>query len=131
MRIIPFFLGAILVYGSGALAADAWSEGPGASQGTAIYLDGPAALARLQAANPRHYARAQQIIAAANELCRPVAGKVQYARFDAKDISCARMLLRTSNPPKREISFRLDDTRYIALVAVTDDPARLVAAARR
>jgi hypothetical protein len=41
------------------------------------------------------------------------------------------MLLRTSNPAKREITFRLDDTKYIALVAMTDDPPRLVAASPR
>jgi len=85
-------------------------------------------LAELRAANPVHYARAQKILAAANQLCRPTTGKVEYAKFDAKNISCIRSLIKTSNPPKRELSFRLDDTRYIALVTLTDDPPRLVAA---
>jgi hypothetical protein len=96
--------------------------------GGVVYLDDEASLAQLRAVNPVHYARAQKIIDAANQLCRPTAGEVEYAKFDAKDISCLRSLLRTSNPPKRQISFRLDDTRYIALVTVTDDPPRLVAA---
>ncbi len=93
-----------------------------------VYLYGPADLARLRATNPAHSARAEKIMAAANELCRPQAGAVSYARFQARDVSCVDMLLRTSNPPKRQISFTLDDTRYIAMVVVTDDPARLVPA---
>jgi hypothetical protein len=91
-----------------------------------VYLDGQSDLDRLRATNPGHYARAERIMAAANELCRPKSGVVSYAKFDARDISCVDMLLRTSNPPKRQISFTLDDTHYIALVVITDDPARLV-----
>jgi hypothetical protein len=93
-----------------------------------VHLDGAADLAQLLATNPRHYARAQRVLGAAAELCRPRPGDVSFARLDARDVSCARMLLKTSNPPKRTISFTLDDTRYIALVVVTDDPPRLVPA---
>lgn len=93
-----------------------------------VYLDGQADLDRLRATNPGHYARAERIMAAANELCRPTSGDVWYARFDARDISCVEMLLKTSNPPKRQISFTLDDTRYIALVVITDDKPRVVPA---
>jgi hypothetical protein len=109
-----------------ACMSGAWAVSPGG--GGVVYLDDPASLAGLRAANPGHYARAQKILAAANQLCRPKAGEVEYAKFDAKNISCQRTLIKTSNPPKRQISFRLDDTQYIALVTLTDDPARLVAA---
>jgi hypothetical protein len=95
-----------------------------------VYLYGQADLDRLRATNPGHYARAERIMAAANELCRPQAGDVTYAKFDAQDIYCADMLLKTSNPPQRQISFTLDATRYIALVAVTDDPPRVMPAIR-
>jgi hypothetical protein len=81
-----------------------------------VYLYGQSDLDRLRATHPGHYARAERIMAAANELCRPKPG----------DISCAEMLVKTSNPPKRQISFTLDDTHYIALVVITEDPARLV-----
>ena len=104
----------------------AWAGTPGA--GGVVYLDDPASLAELRAANPGHYARAQKILAAANYLCRPTAGEVEYAKFDAKNISCLRSLIKTSNPPKGQIRFRLDDTQYVALVTLTDDPPRLVAA---
>ena len=92
--------------------------------GNVVYLDGAADLQRLRAANPQHAARAEKIMAAANELCRPEPGNVSYASFQARDISCSDMLLRTSLPPKRQIAFTLDDTRYIALVVITDDPPR-------
>ena len=95
-----------------------------------VYLNGQDDLDRLRATHPDRYARAERIMTAANELCRPRPGEVSYAKFEAKDISCSDMLLKTSNPPKRRISFTLDDTRYIALVAVTDDPPRVMPATR-
>jgi len=93
-----------------------------------IYLDGPAALAELRSTNPDHYARAERIFAAASRLCREGAAQLQYAVADARDFSCG-MLLKTSNPPKRQISFRLDDTRYVALVTLSDEAPKLIPAA--
>jgi hypothetical protein len=126
MRKITLTLGLAIACISGVGGpSGAWAAEPGAA---VIYLDGPASLAQLRAANPIHYQRALKIIDAANELCRPQPGELEYTKFDAKNISCAQSLLLTSNPPKRQLSFRLDDTQYIALVAVTDDPPKLVAA---
>ena len=101
-------------------------ELPGTEVKPPVYLSGAADLDRLRASNPDHYARAQRIIAAADHLCPPGRGEFRYATLNARDLRCARMLLRTSNPPKWQMSFRLDDTRYIATVIVTDDPPRLV-----
>lgn len=101
--------------------ATAWADGG------VVHLD-ERALEQLRTSNPSHYARAQEILAAANYLCRPTAGEVEYAKLGAKNVSCLDDLVRTSNPPKREISFRLDDTQYVALVVLTDDPPRLVQA---
>jgi hypothetical protein len=92
-----------------------------------VYLDSRG-LEELRTSNPGHYARAQRILAAANHLCRPQVPEVYLAQFGVRDFSCAPMLLLTSLPPKREIGFRLDHTRYIARVVVTDDPPRLVPA---
>lgn len=89
-----------------------------------VHLNDAADLARLQATNPVHYARAQRIMAAANELCRPAPGEISYVRFEARDISCSDMLMLTSNPPKRQIGFTLDETHYIAMVVITDTPPR-------
>ena len=91
-----------------------------------VHLDGAASLAQLARANPNHAARAERIIAAAAELCKPGPETVNFASFQADDIACNGAILRTSNPPKREISFRLDDTRYLALVTVTDLEPRAV-----
>jgi hypothetical protein len=75
-------------------------------------------LAKLRTANPDHYARAARLIASANRLCQP--GKPKLQNVDGRDISCGLLLL-TSNPPKRELSFVLDRTRYVALVTMTAD----------
>ena len=118
MRIAAIMLGLALASSGSAIAGSP----------RVVYLDGPTALDHLRATRPDHYARAQRILAAANRLCRPDGARVLPAFLDARDLSCSEMLLRTSNPPKREIEFRLDDVRYIALVRLTDDPPRIVAA---
>jgi hypothetical protein len=92
-----------------------------------VYLDGPSDLARLRQVNPAHYARAERILAAANQLCRPGHGQVQELA-GSQNIKCEALLLRTSNPPKTEIRFTLDQTHYVALVVITDDPPRPVPA---
>ncbi len=105
----------------------AWGEAvPAQPLKPPIYLSGAADLDRLRAANPDHYARAERILAAADRLCRPGRGEIQFAVFNVRDLQCSRMLLKTSNPPKFQLSFRLDETRYIATVTVTDSPPRLV-----
>jgi hypothetical protein len=92
-----------------------------------VRLDTPAELARLQATNPAHYARARRLIEAANVLCPPRQAKLQGADLDSRRVACGHVFL-TSNPPKREITFTLDGTRYAALVAITADPPRAVRA---
>jgi hypothetical protein len=100
----------------------AWADG-------VVRLESSSDLAQLRHSNFRHYQQALKIMDAANELCRPHAGEVE--KTDAKAVACSQVLLRTSNPAKREITFRLDSTRYVALVALTDDPPQLVAATSR
>jgi len=119
MRKSALTLGLAVVCMSGGLA---WADG-------VVRLEGPSDLAQLRHSNFRHYQQALKIMDAANELCRPHAGEVE--KTDAKDVACSQVLLRTSNPAKREITFRLDNTRYVALVAITDDPPKLVAATSR
>ncbi|MBX5463066.1 MAG: hypothetical protein IRZ28_18505 [Steroidobacteraceae bacterium] len=93
-----------------------------------VYLGGVASLERLREDNMNHYLRAQRILAAADELCRPGPEVTTFVRFEASDISCSSLLLKTSYPPKREIGFTLDDLRYIALVTVTDASPRFMPA---
>ena len=117
MRKSALGLGLAIACMSGAWAQDA------------VHLNSPADLEQLRATNFRHYQQALKIMGDANRLCRPHAGAVENT--DAKDVSCSQILLRTSNPPKRDLSFRLDNTTYIALVTLTDDPPKLVAANSR
>ncbi len=90
-----------------------------------IYLNGAADLEQLRATNLAHYLRAEKILAAANEICRPKPDQTFLARFDA-DPYCLAMLWKTSFPPKKQLSFRLDDVRYVALVTVAGSPGKVV-----
>lgn len=121
-----FLLTLVLTAASAAPADDLLPKRFGAPK-TTVYLNGPGDLARLRDTNPRHYARAERVLAAADHLCRPGAGEVQPV-VGSRDVHCAGMLLLTSNPPQWRMTFTLDDTRYIALVMITDDPARLIPA---
>ncbi|TLY79449.1 MAG: hypothetical protein E6K49_03810 [Gammaproteobacteria bacterium] len=128
-KLLP--LAIAVAWSAAALATDvaprAPDKVPDKPSGNVVFLDGPA-LAELQSTNPNHYARAKRILAAANYLCRPRVPQPYLASFAAQELSCAGLLLRTSNPPKWQIGFRLDDTRYIAWVIISDDPPRAVPA---
>src|SRR5215471_10069755 len=95
-----------------------------------VRLDNPGALEHLRTTNPAHYAQATRILAEANHLCRPTQAQILRAKPEANEASCATMLLWASNPPKRVVQFSLDHTRYVAVVAITDDPPRLMAASQ-
>jgi hypothetical protein len=84
-----------------------------------VYLRGEQDLAQLKATNPNHYERARKIMAAADVVCKPGPLSVVPAEANAKDTSCAEMLVLTSYPPKRTIGFTLDDVRYVAYVVLT------------
>lgn len=93
-----------------------------------VYLNGPEAMAELEKTNPRHYAIARKILAAGPELCEAGAPRIYKATLGAEEISCSGFLLRTSNPPKKQISFELEDATYIALVVVKGSEATMVPA---
>ena len=120
-----FTLGILLALTGACATGVAADEAPLTSPPSrTVYLNGPADLAQLRKVNPAHYARAERILAAANHLCRPGPGELEQAAQEARDLNCDASIFRASNPPKWQITFRLDDTRYVALVTVTDDPPR-------
>ena len=88
-------------------------------------LNDQEALDGLQHSNPRHYAIARRILAAANEICDAGKGEPIQAKFNARYIACAQSFWMTSNPPKRALEFRIDDTVYSALVIVRDTHGKL------
>jgi hypothetical protein len=102
-------------------ASVCWADEP-------VHLDSAADLARLRETNPDHYGRAVRLMNAANTLCKP--GEPKLQNTDGRDISCG-MLLLTSNPPKRALSFTLDNTRYVAIVTITADRPELMHADQR
>lgn len=93
-----------------------------------VLLDGDEALAKLQISNPRHYAIARRIFAAATEICNLGDAEPILTKYGADYIGCARGLWLTSNPPKREIFFHIDDTAYSARVVVKELGTKLVPA---
>jgi hypothetical protein len=109
--------------GPQAAAAGATSGAP-----RVVYLTGDESLTELRHRNPQHYARARRIIAAADSLCRSKPPHTEYAKFDARDIACVRSMIFTSYPPQRRLSFRLDDTEYVAMVVLREHLAKLVPA---
>jgi hypothetical protein len=106
---------------SGACFGQAWSTAPPPSPPTRtwVHLNGAADLEHLRATNFNHYLRAQKILAAANEICQPGPTHAYPTAFEGEYISCESMFWLTSNPPKKLLSFHLDDVGYIALVSVT------------
>ncbi len=88
-------------------------------------LDDQQALEDLQQSNPRHYAIARRILAAAKEICDAGKGDTIPIKFDAKYVTCEHSLWLTSLPPKRALEFRIDDTVYSVLVIVRDTHTRI------
>lgn len=82
-----------------------------------VNLDRPGALERLKGENPAHYERASGILLAATEMPCQVDkfSKVMRAKFEAKDANCG-VMLKTSDPAQRRLSFVLDDTPYVAVI---------------
>jgi hypothetical protein len=88
-----------------------------------VYLRGEQDLEQLKAANPNHYERARKLMAAADVVCKPGPLSVVPAEANAKDTTCANMMVLTSYPPKRTIGFTLDEVRYVAYVVLTASAA--------
>jgi hypothetical protein len=122
MRCLPLFCALI----AAALSVTAAAETPPAPPApTGLTFKAPKrtvflnefALEDLRSSNPSHYAEAQRVMAAASTLCAPGAAQT-WQTLRLPPATCGDALLRTSNPPKREISFQLDETLYVALVTV-------------
>jgi hypothetical protein len=109
---------AVCTLATGAVLADQNFQllGPTPTWTKSISLNGDDALARLQQSNPRHYAIARRILAAADEICDRAKTSVIPVKFDDHDVFCAKRMWLTSNPPKRYLQFQIEDTVYSALV---------------
>jgi hypothetical protein len=92
----------------------------------AIYLNRPNALEVLQQTNPMHYEKVQRIMEGL--VRRPENDVPRWIQtdFNGWDIRYVAMVL-TSAPPKKRLSFVLDDTRYSATVTLTDMRGEIIA----
>jgi hypothetical protein len=111
MRTLIGILAAAVICGSVASAQEVRER-------RVVYLNGPEAMAELERTNPKHYEIAKLILASGPKLCEPGAPRVYQLYMGADEITCSNFLLRTSNPPKKQISFELEDAVYIALMVV-------------
>ena len=84
-----------------------------------VDLDAPGALEVLQQTNPAHYATVRTILA--EVFLRPDAEVPRWlqASFNARGVFYQPIVL-TSDPPKRRLSFTLDDTRYVVVITLTN-----------
>jgi hypothetical protein len=107
-----------------AAAAPQKASAPSNAFPRTVYLGGVAAVEQLRMTNPRDYPRVQRILASADQLCKPGEPKALALKLDAQEVHCGAFIF-TSDPPQRQISFRLDDTRYIAMIFLTGFEVKL------
>jgi hypothetical protein len=96
-----------------------------ATQGHTINLNEPGALEALQHSNPTHHEKVRKIMEGIFQRPDTAVPRWIQTNFDARNVSYAPILL-TSDPPKRRLSFALDDTRYEAVVTLTNVRAEIV-----
>jgi hypothetical protein len=109
MRII-MFAPAFLMIGSLALAQGA----------PRIDLDRPGVLEELKLQHPQRYQAVSALLRASEHAaCRGGELELLKTRFNIKDLECGMMLL-TSYPAKRHVSFELEGFNYAATVELKD-----------
>jgi hypothetical protein len=84
-----------------------------------INLNQPGVLKKLQQENPDHYQKIQEILDGINKQPESKVPHWIQTKFNARDVLYGPVLL-TSLPPKKRISFTLDNTHYEALLTLTD-----------
>jgi hypothetical protein len=97
------------------------------AQHDAIDLNQPGALQRLARENPFHYAMIRRILAGVDEVPEHAVSRWMKSQFNATDITYSAVLM-TSAPPRKQLSFTLENTRYSAVLTLTPDGARLFSA---
>jgi hypothetical protein len=99
---------------------------PVAAQYGTVDLNQPEVLERLARENPFHFAMIRRILAGVDTMPELAVGRWMKAQFNATDVTYSPVLM-TSDPPKKQLTFTLETSRYSALLTLTPDGARLVA----
>lgn len=79
---------------------------------TTIDLRTPEAFENLKRGNPAHFEKIRQILLALEEEPNRVEGDWLQVNHDAREVALMRAVIKTSNPPKQILSFRLESVRY-------------------
>ena len=90
-----------------------------------VNLNRPGVLEALVESNSTHYEKVRQILEGI--LKQPYAAVPDWIQtnFDARNVDYAPILM-TSDPPKRRLSFTLDETHYEAVVTLTKVRALII-----
>ena len=94
------------------------------AQNDSIDLNRRGALERLSRENPFHYAIIRRILAGVDEVPEHAVSRWMKSQFNATDITYSAVLM-TSAPPRKQLSFTLETTRYSAVLTLTPDGARV------
>ena len=98
---------------------------PLAATAQVVQLDRPGVLDAIEEANPGHHARILGILKASQEMpCDARRLERAAISHEAREAKCS-LLLMTSYPAKRRLTFKLDDVPYAATVTMHAD-ARLM-----
>jgi hypothetical protein len=92
-----------------------------------IDLDRPGSLEQLQQSNPTHYEKARKIIDGVIEQPDTQVPRWVQVNFGGRDVRYAPIVL-TSHPPKKRLSFVLEDTRYQVVVVLTNIGGEIIPA---
>ena len=92
-----------------------------------VDLDSPGALARLRAERPEQFSRVTELLRDAERMPETQVEGWLRTRYNADAVHLGQMLL-VSYPPKRRLSFSLEQVAYVATIVVALPPARIVPA---
>ena len=66
----------------------------------------------------------ERILAGLAEQPDRAEGDWLQTNFDARDVDLSRLVMKTSYPPRQELRFTLDDTRYVLHLVRSDLAAK-------
>ena len=100
---------------SGFLVSAAFAAAP-----NIIDLDKPGVLDQLRSSHPQQYQAVTAVLSASERMpCKSSELQALKVRFDIKALEC-NLLVLTSWPPKRHVSFEFDGASYAATVVLKD-----------
>jgi hypothetical protein len=94
-----------------------------AAEPEAIDLNKPGVLDQLKLDHPQRYQAVSAVLLASERMpCKSSELETLKTRFDLRDVECGVVVL-TSYPAKRHVSFEFDGVRYAATVTLKDAAA--------